>query len=132
MVRRTAQQVGSPKELAQALAAAIPNESDRLQFQRRMRAVVGGTATGMPTSAGSSVMASSQMSGSLGRFDQALLETVRLELAVYLGPIAKVLVKQTAIKAQTPRELYQRLAEHIPTAAERVAFLKHAPSGESD
>ncbi|MFO1421350.1 MAG: serine/threonine-protein kinase [Candidatus Competibacteraceae bacterium] len=132
MVRRTAQQVGSPKELAQALAAAIPGESDRLQFQRRMRAVVGGTATGMPTSAGSSVMASSQMSGSLGRFDQALLETVRLELAVYLGPIAKVLVKQAAIKAQTPRELYQRLAEHIPTAAERIAFLKHAPSGEGN
>jgi serine/threonine-protein kinase len=129
MVRRTAQQVGSPAELVQTLAAAVPGESERLLFQRRMRAAAGGTATGMPTSAGSSAVASSQMSGSLGRFDQTLLENVRRELAVYLGPIAKVLVKQAAIKAQTPQELYRRLAEHIPTAAERAAFLKRAPSG---
>ena len=65
------------------------------------------------------------MSASLGSFDQATLETARQKLAVYLGPIAKVLVKQAAAKARTPQELYQRLAEHIPTANERNAFLKH-------
>ena len=46
----------------------------------------------------------------------------------YLGPIAKVLVKQAAAKAQTPQELYQKLAESIPTAADRAAFLKRAPA----
>ena len=70
----------------------------------------------------------SQMSGSLGSFDQAVLETARQDLAIYLGPIAKVLVKQTAIKARTMHDLYERLAEHIPTAAERAAFLKRAPA----
>ena len=64
------------------------------------------------------------MSGSLVPFDQALLESARRDLAVYLGPIAKVLVKQAAAKARTPQELYQWLAEHIPTAADRAAFLK--------
>jgi serine/threonine-protein kinase len=39
------------------------------------------------------------------------------------------LIKQTAGKANTPQELYQRLAEHIPTAADRAAFLKRAPDG---
>jgi len=126
MVRRAAQQVGSPAELVQTLTAAIPDESDRLLFQRRMRAVAGGTATGMGTHASSSLM-QSQMSGSLGPFDQNLLETARKELAVHLGPIAKVLVRQAATKAQTPRELYQRLAEHIPTAAERTAVVKRLP-----
>lgn len=126
MVRRAAQQVGSPAELVQTLTAAIPGESERLLFQRRMRTVAGGTATGMGTHSGSSLM-QSQMSGSLGPFDQNLLETVRKELAVHLGPIAKVLVRQAAAKVQTPRELYQRLAEHIPTAAERAAFLKRMP-----
>jgi serine/threonine-protein kinase len=69
----------------------------------------------------------SQMSGGMGSFDQAVLEKARQDLAVYLGPIAKVLVKQAAAKARTTQELYQQLAEHIPTAADRAAFLKRAP-----
>lgn len=57
-----------------------------------------------------------------------LLETASRDLAVHFGPIVKVLVKQQpAPKARTPQELYQGLAEHIPTAADRVAFLKRAP-----
>ncbi len=67
------------------------------------------------------------MSGSLGSFEQAVLEAARRDLAVYLGPIAKVLVKQVAVQARTPQELYRQLAAHIPTAAERAAFLKRAP-----
>jgi len=89
--------------------AAIPGEQDRLVFQRRMRAVLGGTVGGLGTATSASVMGS-QMSGSLGSFDQAVLETARRDLTVYLGPIAKVLVKQAAAKARTSRELYQRLA----------------------
>ena len=123
LVRRTALRVGSPRELIEHLAAAIPGEQDRLMFQRRLRAAVGGTVTGMGTATSASAMGS-QMSGSLGPFDQALLESARRDLAVYLGPIAKVLVKQAAAKARTPQELYQWLAEHIPTAADRAAFLK--------
>ena len=87
---------------------------------------MGGTIGGAKTMGSTS--AASQMSASLGSFDQATLETARRDLAVYLGPIAKVLVKQAAIKAGTPLELYQRLAEHIPAAADRVAFLKRAPA----
>jgi len=126
LVRRTAQQVGSPAELAQQLAGAIPGEPERLAFQRRMRAIVGGTLTGLGTGQGSSVMGS-QVSASMGPFDQDFLEKVRRDLAAYLGPIAKVLVKQAAGKTKTPQELYQRLAEQIPTAADRAAFLKRAP-----
>ena len=64
------------------------------------------------------------MSAMLGQFDQAMLEAARRDLAVHVGPIAKVLVKQTAVKAMNLAELYERLAEHIPTAAERVAFMR--------
>jgi len=128
LVRKAMQQVSSPAELVQNLAAAIPNEPDRLMFQRRMRGTLGGTATGMSTVATSASVMGSQMSGSLGSFDQAVLETARRDLAVYLGPIAKLLVKQTAIKARTTQDLYERLAQHIPTAAERTAFLKRAPA----
>lgn len=130
LVRRTARQVGSPAELIQQLMAAIPGEPDRLLFQRRMRGALGGTIGSTVGSAGTlgTSAAASQMSGSLGSFDQATLELARQNLAVYLGPIAKVLVKQAATKARTSQELYQRLAEHIPAAADRAAFLKRAPA----
>ena len=127
LVRKTALQVGSPKELIQQVAATIPGEQDRLMFQRRLRAAAGGTVTGLGTGSTSASVMGSHMSGSLGPFDQALLETARRDLAVHVGPIAKVLVKQVASKARNPRELYQQLAEHIPTAAERAAFLKRMP-----
>ncbi len=129
LVRKAALQVGSPRELIEHLAAAIPSEQDRLLFQRRIRAVLGGTVGGPGTMTSASVMGT-QMSGALGPFDQTVLETARRDLTVYLGPIAKVLVKQVAPKARTPQELYQKLAEHIPTAADRTAFLKRAPGGE--
>lgn len=129
LVRRTALQVSSPVELVQHLMTAIPSESDRLLFQRRMRAVLGGTIGGAASRAPTGVAsgAASQMSGSLGGFDQTALETARQDLAIYLGPIAKVLVKQAAAKTQTLPELYRQLAESIPTAADRAAFLKRAP-----
>ncbi len=125
LVRKTAQQVGSPAELTQQLATAIPGEAERQVFQRRMRAIVGGTLTGLGTGQGLATTGS-QVSVSMGPFDQALLETARQDLAAYLGPIAKVLVKQAAGKASTAHELYQRLAEQIPAAADRAAFLKKA------
>ncbi|HCK81125.1 MAG TPA: hypothetical protein DIC59_06630, partial [Candidatus Competibacteraceae bacterium] len=130
LVRRAALQAGSPAELVQQLVALVPGEPQRLLFQRRMRGVMSGTLSGSVsrvTTAGTSAPAS-QMSGSLGSFEQPLLETARQDLAVYLGPIAKVLVKQAAAQAQTPQELYRKLAEHIPAAADRAAFLKRAPA----
>ena len=134
LVRRTALQVDSPAELIRQLAAVIPNEQERLRFQRRMRVAMGGTATATGlgstglglTGLGSSV-SHSQMSAALGPVDQAALEAVRQQLTVYLGPIAKVLVKQIAGKTRSLEELYRQLAEQIPTAAERAAFLKKMP-----
>ncbi len=128
LVRRMALQVGSPADLIQQLAGVIPHELDRTRFLRRMRVAMGGTAT--VTGMGSSV-SRSQMSGAMGSFEQAALETIRQELTVYLGPIAKVLVKQTAGKVRTLHELYQRLAEQIPAAADRAAFLKRTPGQDT-
>ncbi|MFZ1326636.1 MAG: serine/threonine-protein kinase [Candidatus Contendobacter sp.] len=130
LVRKAALQAGSPKELIAQLMAAIPGEQDRLTFQRRLRGALGTTAVGTGTLTSASIMGS-QMSGALGSFDQAVLEMARRDLTVYLGPIAKVLVKQAAAKAQSLQELYQQLAAHIPTAADRAAFLKRAAAHSS-
>jgi eukaryotic-like serine/threonine-protein kinase len=50
------------------------------------------------------------------------LNFARQKLAVYIGPIAKVLVERTARRVQGEAQFYQALAEHVPDESRR-AFL---------
>jgi serine/threonine-protein kinase len=55
--------------------------------------------------------------------DAAALDAVEAELAQYVGPIARVLLKQQLQNFHSMLELYHSLAEHISDDAERAAFL---------
>ena len=44
-------------------------------------------------------------------------------LAVYIGPMAKVLVKRAAEQASGTREFYERLARHIDAPGDRRRFV---------
>lgn len=59
--------------------------------------------------------------------EPTLLEMARKELALYVGPMAKVLVNRAATKASTRKELYQMLAAEIDSPKDRETFLKKAP-----
>jgi serine/threonine-protein kinase len=61
------------------------------------------------------------------RFDPERLANLTSELAVFVGPMAKVLVSRAAKKAQTWRQLYDALAEEVPAGAERKQFLSKRP-----
>jgi hypothetical protein len=52
------------------------------------------------------------------------LERARKALAEYLGPMAGVVVKQTARRVRSFEELREALAAEIPDERERKAFLK--------
>jgi serine/threonine-protein kinase len=56
------------------------------------------------------------------------LERAQKELARYLGPIARVLVKRRAADARSVTELWQLLARDIERDDERRAFLNRAGS----
>lgn len=56
-------------------------------------------------------------------WDPAVLDAVSAELASFIGPIAKVLVKKSAKLAADPDELRQLLAETIPLDENRRAFM---------
>lgn len=57
-------------------------------------------------------------------FDAEALEKVEKILTLYMGPIAKILVKKAAQQTSSRRELFQLLAEKLPSAAERSKFLR--------
>ncbi len=54
------------------------------------------------------------------------LSDVEQDLAPYVGPVAKLLVRRASRRAQTPADLYAALAASIPHEGERQAFLRRA------
>jgi serine/threonine-protein kinase len=65
----------------------------------------------------------SPLPGSGDRFTAADLDAAKQALTVYCGPIATVLVRNAARRAQSLPQLYDALAAHIDSAADRESFL---------
>jgi hypothetical protein len=58
-----------------------------------------------------------------GDLDERIVQIVQEQLALIIGPMARVLVKRAMRKSGSLDQLYQLLAEEIPTAQERQRFL---------
>jgi class 3 adenylate cyclase len=58
-----------------------------------------------------------------GVFDAAALDSVSKELAVYIGPIAKVLVNRAAGRCSSVDDLYSAVAVEIDCEKDRASFL---------
>ena len=68
-----------------------------------------------------------QTSTALKSWDPAVLETARKNLAVFVGPMAKILVNRAAKNAHSVTELYNALASEITAPADREKFLRSRP-----
>lgn len=60
-------------------------------------------------------------------FTPEVLATAEKRLASYVGPLAKLLIKDAVTKTSDLRELYRALAEHIDSDEERRDFLASLP-----
>jgi eukaryotic-like serine/threonine-protein kinase len=65
--------------------------------------------------------------GAAKDWNQADLEKAKTQLALYIGPMARVLVAHAAKTAGSLRELYDVLAAEIPSAIDRQKFLASRP-----
>jgi hypothetical protein len=61
-------------------------------------------------------------------FDDAILGQIATLLALYFGPVAKMLVRRTAAECADTTQLIRLLAQEIPNERERVEFLTRAKS----
>ncbi len=71
--------------------------------------------------------ASSNAFGQASGFDPAQIERARKSLAVYVGPMAKVIVNRAARQAQSIRQLYEMVSQEIPSPSDRQKFLASCP-----
>ncbi len=100
-----------PPSISNAILKALEKQpAARFQTAEEFRRALSGTIS---TTAASLATAS---------LSPEILEAARQKLAVYIGPIAKVLVERTARRVQAEPQFYQALAEHVPPE-QRRAFL---------
>jgi serine/threonine-protein kinase len=59
-----------------------------------------------------------------GAFEPKVLDSVSRELAAFIGPIAKVVVKRAADRCSSVEELYACVAAEIDSERDRTQFLK--------
>jgi hypothetical protein len=84
-----------------------PSEGAREQTSPGVPAASGGAAPGPPAAA----------------LDSAAVEKVKQELAVYIGPMARILVSRAAKGAISLHELYEVVAAEIASPSDRQKFL---------
>ncbi|MBV8068812.1 MAG: hypothetical protein JO270_02830 [Acidobacteriaceae bacterium] len=83
--------------------------------------------TATPTPAPKTPTAVSGVTNNARTFDPAELDRLKKELAVYVGPMARILVDRAARKAKNLQQLYETLSAEVPEGQERKKFLAGRP-----
>ncbi len=62
-------------------------------------------------------------------FDPAMLERATKELALHIGPMARLIVDRTAGEVHTMEDFYEALGREIPSTQDRARFLARCKAG---
>ena len=120
LVAKAARQHSTVATLCAELAEQIPDPAGRAAFLRAF-----GTGSGTnPTVGSSSPTGAKRTIPVAAPVSEDVLENARRALAEYLGPMAKLMVKQAATRAATIDELRDALAGQIPDERGRKEFLE--------
>ena len=121
LLRTAANRSQSAEELCAALAQSVSDGVERERFRREVEGIL--RLRRQPATAGTI----SQPNMPVGtRLPDAELDRAQAALTEYVGPIARVLVRQAA-SAATFEAMWQALAQHIELPGERAAFLQKRP-----
>lgn len=128
LVKSTCARTGDLSEVCRIVAQEVGDEAGRQRFLKRCETELNLPAlgaSGSRTKAPASSAAASQAKSVA--WNRADLDRAARALAEELGPLAKVIVEKTARSCASLDELYEKLAEEIPTPAERKRFLASRP-----
>ena len=125
LIKRHAAKTTSVQELLDSLQRTIDDARERAEFIKVAQPVFDALARQLgSTSRFGSGSGASPSSSAAYQPDPHMLERVTLALTSYLGPIAKVMVKKAVARASSQRDLYEQLATHLATPAEKDAFMR--------
>jgi DNA-directed RNA polymerase subunit RPC12/RpoP len=124
LAKNAVSQATTSEELQEMLLACIPSANDQKAFLKACRNA-SESAAGQNMAPGFASQPEKPASG----WDEATIELVTRNLAVYIGPIASIMVRRALAKAKTGADLYERLAAGIQDEKDRQKFLQSAPAG---
>lgn len=127
LVKQAASKTADTTELYAQLATKLEQEDDRTAFLERS-ARIAPPKTGLPPRPPLAVPTPSSppAAPALAELTSKRLQDAAQALAVFLGPIASVLVKREAKRATSLRNFHELLAEHLSDPTERRQFLSAA------
>jgi serine/threonine-protein kinase len=139
VLKNAARDAADLDDLCNKLLPHIGSDAGRAQFQDSVREIKkkhglstlstmsGRSQGGVPKTA----TQLTQMTGmpTLLQLSPELMEAAQMKLAVYVGPIAKVLAKRASKMTGNADEFYRLLAENLPDPQERARFLKDVGRG---
>jgi serine/threonine-protein kinase len=123
LVKRTQGEATTIEDFFRALAENIPDAEEQTAFMKKMatvkpRVADADTIPDKPKGAATATRSA---------FTPETLSAAEKQLASYVGPLARVLIKQAAESSGNLKELYTQLASHIDSDEERKAFLATLP-----
>ncbi|MGE0358114.1 MAG: serine/threonine-protein kinase [Burkholderiales bacterium] len=121
LIRQASATATDSKVFLDTLAGNIEDEAERTAFLAKF-ARVGDTAQ-RPAAAPVEATMRTNLRAPKQPFTPEHLAAAEKRLANYVGPLARVLIKDAAGRSGNLRELYTHLASHIDDEAERRAFL---------
>jgi serine/threonine-protein kinase len=135
LVRQAATQAHDLRELYAILAGHIDDAGERERFAHQATGEISGSHAAQPTSAAGRTRRTTTSPTASGRtrplppLEQEFIDQTTSRLAVYLGPIAKVVAHKAARQARDSEEFVALVAEHIGTQ-DRESFLKEVGSAQ--
>ena len=124
LVQRTQGEAASVEEFFRALAESIPDADEQKAFMKKMATVKVRQA---PLPVAPPPAKEPRAAAARSAFTPEILEAAEKSLASYVGPLARVLIKQAAESSGNIKELYAQLAAHIDSDDERRDFLSRLP-----
>ena len=117
LLRRAVSRSRSVDQLCTEIAEAVPAGPEREWFRREIEPLLmcGGREP---------MKASSSADGLVFPLNEQELARAQAALTQFIGPIAGILVRRVAANAPTVDALWQGLAQHLPSPAEKAAFLQ--------
>jgi serine/threonine-protein kinase len=122
LIRTAASRSRSVDDLCSHLALLIRDGAERDRFLREVGLV---TRSRSPETGSGSSQGNKSVRG--GRLPEQELERVQEVLTQFVGPIARILVRRTAVDASSVEALWLSLSNHIESSAERSVFLRQRP-----
>ena len=123
LVKRSQGEAATIEDFFRALADNIPDADEQAVFMKKM-------ATVKPKMADAATIPDARKAAAgatRSAFTPETLSAAEKQLASYVGPLARVLIKQAAESSGNLKELYTQLASHIDSDEERKAFLATLP-----